>query len=103
MTEPPQLALSRCGGKPREPRLSVSLFLHHDRSIQRRCTDPPVDLALHFFLTCEKDPEILKLLHLRQGLFSDWEMTNHLFPVEFGSHSFKMICSNIIIIFSTYL
>lgn len=66
--------------------MRVKLFLHHDKSIQQRCTDLPVDLALRLSLTREEDPEILELLRLRQGLSINPETTNHLFPVEFGSH-----------------
>nr|XP_054590901.1 cerebellin-1 isoform X2 [Nothobranchius furzeri] len=48
------------------------------RPVQRphhcRCsTNPPVDLTLPFTLACEQDPEILKLLHLRQEFIPDLE------------------------------
>ncbi|MEQ2243855.1 hypothetical protein ILYODFUR_011108, partial [Ilyodon furcidens] len=57
----------------RELRFLAQLSLHHNALAQhlqyRGCrTDPSVDLPLHSPLTHEQDPEILKLLHLRQEL-----------------------------------
>ncbi|MEQ2309259.1 hypothetical protein AMECASPLE_036773, partial [Ameca splendens] len=52
---------------------SAQLSLHHNGPAQcpHYCgsrTDPSVDLPLHSSPTPEQDPEILKLLHLRQKL-----------------------------------
>ncbi len=54
----------------RELRLAAQLFLHHDRLVHRphycrSCTNPSVNLPFHPSLTCEQDPQILELLHLR--------------------------------------
>ena len=50
--------------------------------IRDHCTNPPVNLPFHPSLTREQDPEILKLLHLRQGLSPNPEGASHLFLVE---------------------
>ncbi|MEQ2245980.1 hypothetical protein ILYODFUR_033654 [Ilyodon furcidens] len=71
----------------RKLRSSAQLSLHHNRPAHHphycgRCTDPSVDLPLHSPLTCEQDPKILELLHLRQELPSNLKRTCHPFPVE---------------------
>ena len=71
----------------RELYLPAQLSLHHDRPIQwphycSRCTDPPVNLALHPSLTREQGSKILELLHLREELSSNPQGASHLFPVE---------------------
>ncbi|KAI3360722.1 hypothetical protein L3Q82_012864 [Scortum barcoo] len=74
MPEPPQLAPLDV----EEQRLYSEPLLpfHHyglDQRPQycRHCTNPSVHLSLHFSLTLEQDPEILKLLNLGQELLPD--------------------------------
>ncbi len=76
----------------RELRLAAQLLLHHDRPVHRphycrSCTDPSVNLPFHPSLHREYDPEILKLLHLRQEhstMASDLEV---LIVIPAASHS----------------
>ncbi|MEQ2289993.1 hypothetical protein AMECASPLE_038811, partial [Ameca splendens] len=58
-------------------------------------TDPSVDLPLHSSLTREQDPEILKLLHLRQELPSNLKV--HIFISHLSLEvllGFKVSCKH---------
>ena len=56
-------------------------------SYHKHCTNPSVYLPLHFPLTCQKDPEVLELLHLGQDLLSNLEKALHILPAE--NHDLK--------------
>ncbi len=69
-----------------ELRLAAQL-LHRNRPVHRphycrSCTDPSVNLLLHRSFTREQDPNILKLLHLRQELSTNLKWASHLYPTE---------------------
>ncbi|MEQ2227360.1 hypothetical protein ILYODFUR_036933 [Ilyodon furcidens] len=71
----------------RELHLSAQLSLHHNEPVQRPhyCSgriNLSVELPLHSPLTCEQDPEILELRHLRQELPSNLERGSHPYPVR---------------------
>ena len=66
--------------------MASHLLLHHNQPTQRphycwRSPDPSVHLSLQLTITCEQDPHILRLLHLRQRLITDSEGALHLLQI----------------------
>ncbi|MEQ2234978.1 hypothetical protein ILYODFUR_036936 [Ilyodon furcidens] len=85
--DPKFMAIGKWTEQGGEGTVSAQLSFHHNGPAQRPhyCgsrTDQSVNLPLHSSLTHEQDPQILKLLHLRQELPSNLKRTSHPFPVE---------------------